>query len=266
MQYLSIPLFFAEKCLLMKLTRKSQQSCSKRPKRTTIDHQISRTKKQTQSSKNQKYFLYLFPICLPALSLIGFVFQMKLPKSLDLLSSRTGPERDFGYSYDGIVGIEEQFRVHCQGLFDDTESMKEEEADVMTNNNTFKFVKTRTEPSYIISIYPPAKDIWVSRSIEERGCWECESLKLVKAALEKYEDSYLLDVGGNIGQFNTFVSLALGKDAYALEPLKKNYDHTCRTLMKNDLYKHKLHLYDVAFSKARGKVTLHVADKNMGGT
>ena len=55
-------------------------------------------------------------------------------------------------------------------------------------------------------------------------------------------DSYLLDVGGNIGQFNTFVSLALGKDAYALEPLKKNYDHTCRTLMKNDLHKHKLHL------------------------
>ena len=57
----------------------------------------------------------------------------------------------------------------------------------------------------------------------------------------------------------------MGKDAYALEPLKKNYDHTCRTLMKNDLHKHKLHLYKVAFSKARGKVTLHVADKNMGG-
>lgn len=130
----------------MKLTRKSQQSCSKRPKRTTLDHQISRTKKQTQSSKNQKYFLCLFPLCLPALSLIGFVFQMKLPESLDLLSSRTGPERDFGYSYDGIIGIEEQFRVHCQGLFDDTKSKKEGEADVMTSNNTYKFAP-KLEPN-----------------------------------------------------------------------------------------------------------------------
>jgi FkbM family methyltransferase len=236
----------------MKLARKSQeQRCSKWPKRTPISHQISRTKKKS------KYFLCLFPLCLPALSLIGFFFQMKLPKSLDLVVVEHAPSEAMGTATTMVSSeFEERFRVHCQeGLFDDTE-----------DKNTFKFAKTRTKPSYIMSIYPPAQDIWVSRFIDERGCWECESLKLVKAALEKYEDSYLLDIGGNIGQFNTFVSLALGKDAYALEPLKKNYDHTCRTVMKNDLHKHKLHLYKVALSKARGKVTLHVIDRNMGGT
>jgi hypothetical protein len=48
--------------------------------------------------------------------------------------------------------------VHCQGLFDCyTKGKKEEEeADVMANNNKFKFAKTRTEPSDIMSIYPPA--------------------------------------------------------------------------------------------------------------
>ena len=60
------------------------------------------------------------------------------------------------------------------------------------------FVTTTTEPSFQMSIHSPEQDA-ISKQIRKHGCWECGHIQEMVQVLSLYPDSYLLDIGGNIG-------------------------------------------------------------------
>ena len=57
------------------------------------------------------------------------------------------------------------------------------------------------------NIHKPSED-GVSRHIWEDGCWECDHIKAVLKALSQYENSYFLDIGGNIGMWSLSAAAA----------------------------------------------------------
>ena len=69
------------------------------------------------------------------------------------------------------------------------------------NNDDGIFKYTNTTPSFHMNIYNPSKD-GVSKVIYDTGCWECNHLKDMLSALSQYDNSYFLDIGGNIGMWS----------------------------------------------------------------
>ena len=55
------------------------------------------------------------------------------------------------------------------------------------------FVRTQTDPPFMMNIHNPKQDE-VSRVIQDEGCWECGHLRDMLGALSAYEDSYFLDI------------------------------------------------------------------------
>eukprot|EP00536_Pseudo-nitzschia_multiseries_P011234 jgi/Psemu1/205269/e_gw1.372.27.1 len=83
-------------------------------------------------------------------------------------------------------------------------------------------------------------------------------------ALEKYENSYFLDVGGNIGMW-TLSAAAAGKQTFTIEPSKENYNRICKTINKNSF--HELtQILTIAATKNPCTVVLNPMKGNKGGT
>jgi FkbM family methyltransferase len=89
-------------------------------------------------------------------------------------------------------------------------------------------------PSFQMNIHEPEQDSYVSGDIEKDGCFECHILNnlLSFVKFKASEDAFLLDIGGNIGLYSLSVA-AMGKDAYAFEPFKKNQNRLCSTMVLN---------------------------------
>ena len=142
-------------------------------------------------------------------------------------------------------------------------------------DTAFSFVKTRTPTPFEMSIYPLNKDIWVSRSISEYGCWECDLVELIINGMKKYESNsenenqappFLLDIGGNIGMFSLSV-VAAGFRAFAFEPLRQNYNHICRSILKNEGFEDRLSLFTAAATRQDNtRIEFRFDPRNMGGT
>ena len=84
---------------------------------------------------------------------------------------------------------------------------KEMEAALTNEPETGVFKQTLTEPSFLMNIHNPSND-GVSKIIFDEGCWECSHLKEMLKALSKYDDSYFLDIGGNIGMWSLTAAAA----------------------------------------------------------
>ena len=91
----------------------------------------------------------------------------------------------------------------------------------------FKF-----QPEFIICVYEAQKDIWVSKSILEKGTWEPQISLTVKLLLEQMnQDIMFLDIGANLG-IHSLYAAKLGYRVVAVEPQENN-------LIKVNISKHK---------------------------
>lgn len=129
----------------------------------------------------------------------------------------------------------------------------------------FLFVTTKTRVAYKMSIYPPEQDVFVSKEILEKGCWECDIVERALRALDenKSRGAYLLDIGGNIGQVS-LASAAAGHEVYTFEPVKSNYEHICRSIRQNGFEK-RVTIFNRALASKPSVVQFTSAGKNFGG-
>ncbi|EJK54573.1 hypothetical protein THAOC_25786, partial [Thalassiosira oceanica] len=96
----------------------------------------------------------------------------------------------------------------------------------------FATARNRGFPSFQMNIYDTKADIWISKYIKSHGCWECDLVGMILRTMRDTPNSFLLDMGGNIGMYSLSVS-AMGREAYAFEPVKMNQNKICGTVVKN---------------------------------
>ena len=99
---------------------------------------------------------------------------------------------------DSIISWTSPYSVDCRQLLSE---LKEPNDD----DGIFKY--TNTTPSFHMNIYNPSKD-GVSKVIYDTGRWECNHLKDMLSALSQYDNSYFLDIGGNIGMWSLTAAAA----------------------------------------------------------
>lgn len=87
---------------------------------------------------------------------------------------------------------------------------------------------------FVMNIHHPMKDD-VSYKIFKEGCFECDHLTKLLNALLKYPDSYLLDIGGNIGIWS-LVAAAANHQTYTVEPFAENYRRLCKSVDRNSFH------------------------------
>lgn len=131
------------------------------------------------------------------------------------------------------------------------------------NNDDGIFKYTNTSTPFHMNIYNPSKD-GVSKVIYETGCWECDHLKDMLAALSQYDKSYFLDIGGNIGMWS-LTAAAAGYETYTIEALPANCKRFCKSVDRNDFYS-TTNLMNIAATSEPETFKLSVPKGNIGGT
>jgi FkbM family methyltransferase len=125
------------------------------------------------------------------------------------------------------------------------------------------FVTTKTDPPFLMSIHNPKEDE-VSRHVQENGCWECSHIQGMLGALDKYPNSYFIDIGGNIGMW-TLSAAAAKKQTFTIEPSPDNFKRICKTVNKNAFHD-RIHLMTIAATTKPETFRLNVPRGNKGGT
>mmetsp|Transcript_34473 Transcript_34473/g.61997 ORF Transcript_34473/g.61997 Transcript_34473/m.61997 type:complete len:390 (-) Transcript_34473:72-1241(-) len=140
---------------------------------------------------------------------------------------------------------------------------KEEETGMFMpiNANTLPFSGARNK-FFLMNIHNPLKDT-VSYKIFKEGCFECDHLAIMLSAFSKYPDSYLLDIGGNIGMWS-LVAAAANHQTFTIEPFVKNYQRICKSVDKNSFYD-QVHLINIAATSQNTTFRIDVPSKNKGG-
>mmetsp|Transcript_3699 Transcript_3699/g.6757 ORF Transcript_3699/g.6757 Transcript_3699/m.6757 type:complete len:284 (-) Transcript_3699:9-860(-) len=141
---------------------------------------------------------------------------------------------------------------------------KETEAALTNEPETGVFKQTLTEPSFLMNIHNPSND-GVSKIIFDEGCWECSHLKEMLKALSKYDDSYFLDIGGNIGMWS-LTAAAANHQTFTIEVLSDNWKRFCKSVNINNSFHNRTHLLNIAASSKPETFRLNVPNNNKGGT
>jgi FkbM family methyltransferase len=125
------------------------------------------------------------------------------------------------------------------------------------------FVTTKTNPPFLMNIHNPKEDE-VSNHVYDNGCWECSHIQGMLGALDKYSNSYFLDIGGNIGMW-TLSAAAAKKQTFTIEPSPENFKRICKTVNKNAFHD-RIHLMTIAATTKPETFRLNVPRGNKGGT
>lgn len=125
------------------------------------------------------------------------------------------------------------------------------------------YKQTSTEPSFMMNIHKPSIDE-VSRIIWEKGCWESDHIKAVSKALAQYQNSYFLDIGGNIGMWSLSAAAA-NYQTVTIEALPDNYRRFCLSVNKNSFH-NRTHLLRVAATDVPTAFRFRKFRNNFGGT
>lgn len=117
--------------------------------------------------------------------------------------------------------------------------------------------------TFLMNIHNPLHDS-VSHTIFTEGCFECKHLSKLLIILSQYPNSYLVDVGGNIGMWS-LVAAAANHVTYTFEPYKENYVRICKSISKNDSFDDRIHLFNVAATTEETTFRIDVPNRNKGG-
>lgn len=130
------------------------------------------------------------------------------------------------------------------------------------------FVSGAGGGGFQINIHNPREDIWVSKAIQKDGCFECDLVDIVTGALQQAApDSFLLDIGGNIGLYS-LAAANKGFDTFTFEPFRKNYRRICKSIAANDGFSKHMTLFDRALALEPMVVKFdesQLANRNFGG-
>lgn len=114
-------------------------------------------------------------------------------------------------------------------------------------------------PGFVItpSLYVhDERDLHVSKSIRETGCWETYETRLVLQALP--EDGVLIDVGANIGYYSVLAGLkARQGHVYSFEPEPRNFALLQKNIRLNQLKNVSVHAAALSNKPGEGEIFLN---------
>ena len=116
----------------------------------------------------------------------------------------------------------------------------------------------------MIYVHQANKDIWVSKSVIERGNWHAGLVKRMYLFLLEEPNTAFLDLGANIGVFTLAVA-RMGRKVVAVEAFQRNVDLLCASVSANGFGKSVSIVYN-AITNKRELVELHFMKGNVGGT
>ncbi|XP_005093824.1 uncharacterized protein LOC101853448 isoform X2 [Aplysia californica] len=94
---------------------------------------------------------------------------------------------------------------------------------VLTNDqeDDFTCTTTKTTPAFMICLYKPLEDKYISASLLSSGVWEPYITKALQKALDRRPEATLIDVGANVGYYS-LLAASMGHRVIAIEPQSKN--------------------------------------------
>ena len=115
------------------------------------------------------------------------------------------------------------------------------------NLSHFEQVRTLTHPYPFTVHVHTTRDVVVSKALVTDGCFECSSFFSLMNALysQPREKVFLLDLGGNIGQYSLGAA-ANRYEAVAFEPTRKNWGAFCHSVAANPHFDQLIRVYNVA--------------------
>ena len=112
-----------------------------------------------------------------------------------------------------------------------------------------------------INTHDPIKeDIYISKSIHERGTWDDYILNIFKHAfkpvpVEERASKLVVDVGGNIGYFS-LTAAAYGFRTVTFEPMRFNLERMISSIERNPGFSERMKVYNMAVSNSHGALSL----------
>ena len=111
-------------------------------------------------------------------------------------------------------------------------------------------------------LYNVHEDQYVSGSIHKFGNWEGHIVTEMIKTLQQFENSTLLDIGGNIGYY-TLAAASAGYPVNVFEPVPLNAAMIQQSIQRNNFKNVKLHT--TALSDTIGELGMGTSVSNQGG-
>ncbi len=122
---------------------------------------------------------------------------------------------------------------------------------------------TKTQPRFHICTYHRKKDRFISAALQSDGVWEPFITPLFQKALNQFPDSFVIDVGANIGYYSLLAG-RMGHSVIAVEPQAENLLRLQKGVVLNQLQA-SIYLVQNALYDSRINVTLTENEDNQGG-
>ena len=127
------------------------------------------------------------------------------------------------------------------------------------------FVLTRIMPvNTAIFVYPPERDIHISRMIINAGSWEYDLVNKMVLVMKRYPDAVFIDIGANIGIYSITMA-ALGFRVIAVDCFIENIRRICASSIHSNLTDNLSIIHNGLSNKRTGLKLIKSTEPNVGG-
>jgi len=120
---------------------------------------------------------------------------------------------------------------------------------------------------FLMALHP--ENEYISDIIHSVGCFECDHVADLQRAVSNLDRPFFVDVGGNIGQYSLAALAAGAEHAFVFEPLSKNLQTMCDSIMLNPGYHERASVFARALTDKTGRLfdfDRPFRDLNLGAT
>jgi FkbM family methyltransferase len=118
--------------------------------------------------------------------------------------------------------------------------------------------------SWDMCTYPDQADRYVSRGIQQLGCFECGMVAFMLRALGSHDNSMLIDRGANVGMYTT-AAAAANHSVLAFEPVPDNAARIVASTRRNRMMQSRVRLVTTCVGDETSLCQLGASSTNQGG-
>nr|KAI8765115.1 hypothetical protein BgiMline_002785 [Biomphalaria glabrata] len=209
------------------------------------------------------FILILLIVCL--LQTLGNLWSNDLLEDVHrpILSSREDTLHSFPSSHRQLFHVFDWQHFSLPERFKVVDLRTDRRLEWTPDTASYTCVKSKTSPSFTACLYPPEKDVFISRSLLTSGLWEPYITKAFSVALERFPQATVVDVGANIGYYSLLAS-ATGHRVVALEPQDENIKRFLAGV-RAEPWQDNIVLLANALSDRHWNVSLSTNEDNQGG-
>ncbi|KAH9512984.1 hypothetical protein Btru_035529 [Bulinus truncatus] len=237
----------------------------------------------TPKGLKKSMIMQIFTYCIArgklfALTVVGLVLTVCLLRSYDelwqddlsvddshrpLLSPREDDLHSFPSNHRHLFHIFDPQHHTLPARFRAVDLRADRRHEWTPDTASYTCVLSKTSPSFTICLYPPERDVYISRSLMTSGLWEPYITRAFMTALERFPHATVIDVGANLGYYSLLASAA-GHKVVALEPQDENVKRFVAGV-RADPWNENILLLANALSDRHRNVSLSESEDNQGG-